>query len=62
MAVKLAELGFKADDDVYVRDLWAHADLGSIKGSDSWAMDVGHHESMMVRLSKQAPKDGAVKI
>ena len=56
VAVELAELGFKADDEVYVRDLWAHADLGSIKGADSWSMDVGHHESMMLRLSREPPK------
>ena len=60
VSVSMPDLGYSAADTVYVRDLWEHQDLGGVQGGDNYAMDVAHHESLMLRLSKAPPNDGSV--
>ena len=59
VSVNVADLGFAPDDVLRVRDLWAHTDVGDVNGSDTFAMDVGHRESMMVRMSRTAKNAAA---
>jgi alpha-galactosidase len=50
VSVSWTELGWEASDEVYVRDLWAHADVGVVTGG--YSSELLAHDVSMLRLSK----------
>jgi hypothetical protein len=54
VSVQWSELGWAAADEVFVRDLWQHADVGVVTGGLS--RDLPAHDVSMLRLSKDLSK------
>lgn len=50
VSVSWTELGWEASDEVYIRDLWAHADVGVVTGG--YSSELLAHDVSMLRLSK----------
>jgi alpha-galactosidase len=61
ISVDLTSVGFKADEPVYIRDLWQHANLQPAEGQSAFTnsiqQSVGKHASVMLRVSRTPFKD-----
>lgn len=51
VAVSWEELGWTKEDKVFVRDLWAHADVGIV--AEGYESVLAAHDITMLRLTKQ---------
>jgi alpha-galactosidase len=54
VGVSWTELGWSADDEVYVRDLWIHADVGLV--TEGYSSVLPAHDVTMLRLTKDLSK------